>query len=608
MPYSSTKQLPPAAKSLPEAAKRIWLAAFNASFKQYGEEKAFAIAMAAVKNRYQQVQGRWVAKADAAPSLPLGDEELPLEVKTMPAAAKSIFRAAFRKARKEEPDSLAAVLALAAVKKHFARVEGDEGEEWVKKGEAESRRGEEIASILAAVESAGGAGEGDDGDEGEGGGGEGGEGGGSERKKRRAAAGEPAEPGEPGYSKTTKTTETTETRGGGGAAQDSIQLTETFMLDAATSERFGMRLTPSGYLVAEPRIARSGIQVYKGREVGVDNMDEVRVYRPEAEVFDKRAMASLAHRPVTLDHPDESVDPRNWRKLAVGHSTGDVARDGEFIRVPLTLMDQSAIDAARSGTSQLSVGYAAKLVWGAGQTADGQFYDATQTEIRANHIALVRAARGGDKLRMGDSHDRRSKAMTERTLNLDGVNITVEDKDGQILERHLTELRKQATDAAAKAETLAAQVADLTKAAGVKDGEVAALKQRVEDNALTPDKLDKALNIRMDIVDRATTFFGDQKYAWQSRSDAQIRRDVVSARMGDQKAKAMNDDAVEGAFLSITEPEQQDGFRRMADSFSGRPANNGSLNDKAAAAYDKRNEELQNRWKANKGKAVGAAG
>ena len=131
-------------------------------------------------------------------------------------------------------------------------------------------------------------------------------------------------------------------------------------------------------------------------------MAEVRVYRPETEVFDKRAMISLAHRPITLDHPNETVHPKNWKKYSVGHSTGEVSRDGETIRVPLVLMDQAAIDAVRGGKTQLSVGYGAKLRWGEGKTSDGQLYDAMQTEIRGNHIAIVTTARGGDKLKMGD--------------------------------------------------------------------------------------------------------------------------------------------------------------------------------------------------------------
>ena len=127
------------------------------------------------------------------------------------------------------------------------------------------------------------------------------------------------------------------------------------MLDAK-----GFTLTQDGFLVAEPRVARTGIQIYKGFEVGAPHMDNVRVYRPESEVFDKRAMSSLAHRTITLDHPDTTVDASNWKKLAVGHSTDPVARDGDFIRVPLVLMDACGNHVRRSRASRSSASATAR--------------------------------------------------------------------------------------------------------------------------------------------------------------------------------------------------------------------------------------------------------
>ena len=121
-----------------------------------------------------------------------------------------------------------------------------------------------------------------------------------------------------------------------------VELEETLILDAA-----GFRLTGDGYLVATPRIARTGIQIYRGYEVGRPDMEDVRVYRPEQEVFSHAAMATLAHRPITLDHPFVSVDATNWKEYSIGHSSGEVARDGDFLRVPLVLMDANAIQAAQ---------------------------------------------------------------------------------------------------------------------------------------------------------------------------------------------------------------------------------------------------------------------
>lgn len=64
MPYKDKKELPEAAKALPEHGQEIWMAAFNAAIEQYqDEEKAFAAAWAAVKNKYEKNEkGEWVAK------------------------------------------------------------------------------------------------------------------------------------------------------------------------------------------------------------------------------------------------------------------------------------------------------------------------------------------------------------------------------------------------------------------------------------------------------------------------------------------------------------------------------------------------------------------
>jgi cation transport regulator ChaB len=84
--------------------------------------------------------------------------------------------------------------------------------------------------------------------------------------------------------------------------------------DAAT-----LQLTKDGYLIATPRIARTGIQIYRGWEVG-DERDEIRVYRPDTEVFHIDSMKALAHKPVTLHHPPTMVDSSNWREYTVGRS------------------------------------------------------------------------------------------------------------------------------------------------------------------------------------------------------------------------------------------------------------------------------------------------
>lgn len=173
-------------------------------------------------------------------------------------------------------------------------------------------------------------------------------------------------------------------------------------IDKYQFDATNMRRTRNGYLVAAPRVSRTGIQIYLGSEVGKNDVKTVRVYRPESEVFSKDAMSSLAHSPITNDHPPVPVTPENWKTYSAGQSDGEVARDGQFIRVPMLVMDGRAIKDVEDGKAELSVGYSCDLKWESGVTPDGEAYDAIQTNIRANHIAIVDAARGGPKLRIGD--------------------------------------------------------------------------------------------------------------------------------------------------------------------------------------------------------------
>lgn len=164
------------------------------------------------------------------------------------------------------------------------------------------------------------------------------------------------------------------------------------------------RRTRDGYMTVNARVAKAdNVQLYAGSEVGKPEMQVVRVYRPADEVFSADTMQSFAHRPVTLGHPSQSVSSTNWRDVAKGWSDGEVARDGDFVRVSMLLADAEAIQAVESGTKELSMGYDCTLDWTAGVSPSGEAYDAIQRGIRSNHIAVVKAARGGPDLRIGDS-------------------------------------------------------------------------------------------------------------------------------------------------------------------------------------------------------------
>lgn len=62
MPYKSNQELPTQLKKLPAEAQTIFRKAFNASFQQYGEERARKIAWSAVKKVFEKKEEKWVKK------------------------------------------------------------------------------------------------------------------------------------------------------------------------------------------------------------------------------------------------------------------------------------------------------------------------------------------------------------------------------------------------------------------------------------------------------------------------------------------------------------------------------------------------------------------
>lgn len=176
-------------------------------------------------------------------------------------------------------------------------------------------------------------------------------------------------------------------------------LRDQFALDDAAKVK---QLQGSGYLAAMPRVARTGIQLYRGSEVGMPTMDIVRVYRPADAVFNAKALESMTHKPVTDDHPPVLVDAKNWRKYSRGTTGDETLRDGEFVRVPMMVQDADLIDKMNKGKVEISVGYTCGITFQDGKTEDGEPFDAVQSDITVNHVAFVDQARGGAKLRIGD--------------------------------------------------------------------------------------------------------------------------------------------------------------------------------------------------------------
>jgi hypothetical protein len=349
----------------------------------------------------------------------------------------------------------------------------------------------------------------------------------------------------------------------------------------------GTRRRDDGYLVADARIARTGIQSYLGWEVGKPDMAQVRVYRPGSEVFSEDTLKSAAHRPVTNDHPDEHVTSRNWKEYAVGQTGDEVTGEGIFIRVPLMVSDEGAISDIEAGKQELSAGYTCDLDFTAGTTPTGEAYDAIQKNIRLNHVAIVQHGRAGSQVRIGDAakawgaapitndqKPEKEKIMTLKTVTVDGIPVEVTDQGATVigtLQSRLADANTKLADAEkAHQAALAAKDAEIAK----KDAEIDATKAKV----LSDADLDKRVQARSDLITVAKAIAKDVKT--EGLTDAAIRKAAVVAKLGDEAVKDKAEAYIDARFDILAEDA-----KKVADPFRT-VVQNGIQTDAATSSND----------------------
>lgn len=316
--------------------------------------------------------------------------------------------------------------------------------------------------------------------------------------------------------------------------------------------------TADGYLAVSTLVARTGIQDYLVSELGDHFKDRapnsiVKIYRPESEVFAADSMASYAFKPVTNNHPSESVKAHNWGDLAKGAIGGDVIRDGESVRVNMLVMDGPTIEAIDSGKRELSAGYLAVIDATPGVTPDGQTYDAVQRNIRINHVAVVDKARGGETLKIPDSApqfaicDSNPQAIPAKRkymehLTFDGVSVPLDDAKG------VTSLFDKLT---ALIDDQKAKLADMDKKMAEKDDELEKAKSKVKDDAA----IDALVADRAALIATVTKI--DDAFDCKGKSDADIKRAIVVAKFGDAMADK-SADYISARFDILADAEPSD--------------------------------------------------
>lgn len=159
-----------------------------------------------------------------------------------------------------------------------------------------------------------------------------------------------------------------------------------------------------GFLHDTPIVTSVGIFEYGLPDGGVRR--ELRL--PE-HVFSKDSLASYVGKPIIVTHDAGPIDKGNVMEEIVGTILSEGFRDGSDVRCKIVIHDIDKVK--KTPYRELSLGYDLDLIEEPGEW-EGQPYDAIQTNIRINHLAIVENARAGER-----AH-----------LNLDGKKVGSDDK------------------------------------------------------------------------------------------------------------------------------------------------------------------------------------
>lgn len=338
--------------------------------------------------------------------------------------------------------------------------------------------------------------------------------------------------------------------------------------------------TDEGFLRVPGRVARSGIQEYLARELGLDGDPNrvVRVYRPPEEVFNEDSLASYDGVDVTLNHPAGLVTSDNFRQVSTGVVRGAGERDDEYVKSNLIIKDKAAIDAVNRGKCELSAGYTAIYDDTPGVTPDGEPYDYVQRDIRINHVAIVDRGRAGANARI---FDQLPKGNIMHKIMLDsGRSVEVQDEATALLVTdtidRLTKQLKEAEDAKQAAIAAAdAKIEELQEARKASSDE--AIKARVEAiaNTLTKGRKIAGDAFTCDSVDpmqimRDALAVRRPNVDWKDKPDAYVQAafDMAQEMPADDNKEQLRQLAADGAGGSPT--TQKTAHQIYADSFTGK--------------------------------------
>ena len=136
-----------------------------------------------------------------------------------------------------------------------------------------------------------------------------------------------------------------------------------------------------------------------------------------------------------------------------------------------------------------------------------------------------------------------------KQLTIDGVSVEVDSVAADVIQRALKDAEEQKKTDAERIKELEDELETLKAEKEKMDAEIETLKTQAADAQLTPDKLDAAVKQRGELIDSARKLKSD--LVTDGKSEADIKREVVSNAMDAEKIKDWTDEQITASFNTL---------------------------------------------------------
>ena len=200
--------------------------------------------------------------------------------------------------------------------------------------------------------------------------------------------------------------------------------------DKTTQAATQRTITKDGFLVVPATISKVGVFDYLATELGLEEEGIKKVARTERSLFGDETIKSFENATLTIGHPEDGVNAKNWKQLSVG-VVRNVKRVGDELTAEAWIYDENAIKTVQEqGVEQLSCGYDCDIKPSTVQDADFEM-----SPMIGNHVAIVAKGRCGGSVKLADE-DKTIMGKTAKILDafLGAFGIKLSDEQKKQIE------------------------------------------------------------------------------------------------------------------------------------------------------------------------------